>query len=61
MPLLWDDQLVGKLDATADREQGVLVVDAVHEDGDWTPRMRDDVDAEITALAAWLGLEEVRA
>ena len=61
MPLLWGDRLVGKLDATADREQGVLVVDAVHEDGDWTARMRDDVDAEIAALADWLGLEEVRA
>jgi uncharacterized protein YcaQ len=61
MPLLWGDRLVGKLDATADREEGVLVVDAVHEDGEWTARMRDDVDAEVAALARWLGLEEVRA
>ena len=59
--MLWAARLVGKHDATADREQGVLVVDAVHEDGDWTGRMRDDVDAEIAALADWLGLEEVRA
>jgi uncharacterized protein YcaQ len=61
MPLLWGDRLIGKLDATADREQGVLVVDAVHEDGEWTTRVRDDVDAEVAALARWLGLEEVRA
>ena len=36
MPVLDGDELVGKVDATADREGGVLVVDAVHEDGDWS-------------------------
>ena len=32
LPILYNDRLVGKLDATADRESGVLRVDAVHED-----------------------------
>ena len=32
LPILYGDRLVGKLDATADREAGVLRVDAVHED-----------------------------
>ena len=36
MPVLDADELVGKVDATADREAGVLIVDAVHEDGDWS-------------------------
>jgi uncharacterized protein YcaQ len=61
MPVLHGDRLVGKLDATADREAGVLHVDAVHEDGDWSRRRREDVDAEIAALAAWLGLAVARS
>ena len=59
MPVLWGDELVGKLDATADREAGVLVVDALHEDGEWTGEMRAAVAAEVAALAAWSGLEVV--
>jgi uncharacterized protein len=56
LPILHHDRLVGKLDATADRKAGVLRVDAIHEDVPFTPAIRDDVDAEIDALAAWLGL-----
>jgi hypothetical protein len=33
----------------------------VHEDGDWSGRMRAAVDGEIRALAAWLDLELVRS
>ncbi|NPD06198.1 winged helix-turn-helix domain-containing protein [Nocardioides sp. zg-1308] len=61
MPVLDGDELVGKVDATADRESGVLVVDAVHEDGDWSPDRRARVDAELDALAEWLGLGVERA
>lgn len=61
MPVLDGDELVGKVDATADREGGVLIVDAVHEDGDWTKARRARVDAEVDALATWLGLEPARA
>jgi uncharacterized protein YcaQ len=56
LPILHHDRLVGKLDATADRKAGVLRVHAVHEDVAFTRAIRDDVDAEIGALAAWLGL-----
>ncbi|KRF19982.1 hypothetical protein ASG90_19845 [Nocardioides sp. Soil797] len=56
MPILHGDRLVGKLDATTDREAGVLRVDAVHEDGAWTRAMRSAVDDEISALVTWLGL-----
>jgi uncharacterized protein YcaQ len=56
LPILHHDRLVGKLDATADRKAAVLRVHAVHEDVAFTRAMRDDVDAEIDALAAWLGL-----
>lgn len=61
MPILYGDRLVGKLDATADREAGMLRVDAVHEDGDWSRTMRAAVDKEIRDLARWLDLELVRS
>jgi len=56
LPVLHGDRLVGKLDATADRKAGRFFVDAVHEDVPFTRQMTAAVDAEITALAAWLGL-----
>ena len=60
LPVLHGDRLVGKLDATADRAEGALVVRAVHEDEPLPPATADDVDAEIASLAAWLGLDVVR-
>ena len=56
LPILSGDRLVGKLDATADRKAGRLFVDAVHEDVPFTKAMTRAVDAEIAALADWLGL-----
>lgn len=56
LPVLHGDRLVGKLDATADRRGGRLVVHAVHEDGRWTSDVRDAVDAQIADLARWLDL-----
>lgn len=60
LPILHGDRLIGKLDATADRKAGVLRVAAVHEDEPFTPAAREDVDAEIAALASWLGLSVER-
>jgi uncharacterized protein YcaQ len=57
LPILHGDRLVGKLDATAERDEGVLRVDAVHEDEPFSPAVRADVDAEIADLAGWLGLD----
>jgi len=56
LPVLRGDTLIGKLDARAERDAGVLRVHAVHEDGDWSAAARREVWAEIDALAAWLGL-----
>lgn len=56
LPVLYGDRLVGKVDATADRDAGILRVSAVHEDGRWTRAMRAAVDAEIDSLGAWLRL-----
>ena len=56
LPVLRGDALVGKVDATADYARGVLRVDAVHDDVGLSPAARAEVDAEIAALAEWLGL-----
>lgn len=56
MPILHGDELVGKLDATADRKQGVLRVNALHPDTELTPSMEAAIDAEIADLADWLDL-----
>lgn len=61
LPILHGDRLVGKLDAVADREEGALVVNAVHEDVPFTKAVARDVDREIASLAAWLDLDVERA
>jgi uncharacterized protein YcaQ len=60
LPILNGDRLVGKLDATAERKEGVLRVDAVHEDTPFSRTARAAVDREIDGLADWLGLEVMR-
>ena len=56
LPILHQDELVGKLDATADHKASVFRVHAVHEDVHFTRAVAKAVNAEIEALAAWLGL-----
>jgi uncharacterized protein len=57
LPVLHEDRLVGKVDATADRKRGVLGVHAIHEDVRFTRRVTKAVHAELEGLASWLGLE----
>jgi uncharacterized protein len=59
LPILYGDELVGKLDAAADRKAGVLTVNAVHEDVPFTAEMAEAIHAEIAGLAAWLNLDVV--
>jgi uncharacterized protein len=56
LPILHGDQLVGKLDAIADRKASVLRVNAIHEDLKFTRPMRTAVMVEVAGLASWLGL-----
>ncbi|MDP9250159.1 MAG: winged helix DNA-binding domain-containing protein [Chloroflexota bacterium] len=56
LPILHEDRLVGKVDATADRKASVLQVSAIHEDVPFTRAMTTAVHAELDELAAWLGL-----
>jgi uncharacterized protein YcaQ len=57
LPILHGDRLVGKLDATADRKAGVLLVHAIHRDVPFTKAMTAEVRREVTELATWLRLD----
>jgi uncharacterized protein YcaQ len=59
LPILHEDRLVGKVDATADRKRSVLEVHAVHEDVRFTRAITAAVRGELESLASWLELEEV--
>jgi uncharacterized protein len=60
LPILYGDRLVGKLDATADRETGVLRVHAIHQDDPFTKTMTAAIGREIKDLAHWLELDLMR-
>ena len=59
LPVLHDDRLVGKVDATADRKASALRVHAIHEDVRFTRTMAKAVQTELESLASWLGLDAV--
>jgi uncharacterized protein YcaQ len=59
LPVLHEDRLIGKVDATADRKRSVLEVHAIHEDVRFTRTIAAAVHAELEALASWLGLSAV--
>ena len=60
LPVLHNDQLVGKVDAIADRKASRLDVNAIHQDVRFTRAMTAAVKAELAALGNWLGVDEVR-
>jgi hypothetical protein len=57
LPILYGDRLVGKVDATADHDDGVLRVDVIHEDAPFTKTMTAGVNRELRNLARWLQLD----
>ena len=59
LPVLHDDRLVGKVDATADHKASVLRVHAIHEDVKFSRTIAKAVQAELDDLASWLGLAAV--
>jgi uncharacterized protein len=60
LPILYRDRLVGKLDASADRAAGVLLVNAVHQDVPFSTAITAAFDREVDDLARWLDLEPLR-
>ena len=59
LPILHDDRLVGKVDATAERKASVLRVDAMYEDVRFPRTVTRAVQDELEDLASWLGLSAV--
>ena len=59
LPVLHRDRLMGKVDATADREAGVLRVNAIHEDELFTKTVAAAVRRELKDLARWQELDLV--
>jgi hypothetical protein len=59
LPVLHGDRLVGKVDTTAERETGLLRVNAIHEDQSFTKAMTAAVRRELKDLARWLELDLV--
>ncbi|MGZ0153091.1 DNA glycosylase AlkZ-like family protein [Kribbella sp. WER1] len=59
LPILHNDRLVGKLDATSDRKSGIFRVDAIHEDAPFSKTLTASVHRELRDLATWLRLELV--
>ncbi len=57
LPILYLDRLVGKLDATADRKAGVLIVRQIHQDVAFSKTMDTAINREIANLARWLDLD----
>jgi uncharacterized protein len=57
LPVLHRDRLIGKVDATAEREAGVLRVDAIHEDEPFSKWAVAGVRRELKDLARWLELD----
>ena len=62
MPFMLDGELVARVDLKADRQASVLRAQAAHlEAGAHAPRAASELAAELRTMAAWLGLEAVRA
>jgi len=57
LPVLHRDRLIGKVDATANRKDGVLRVDAIHEDEPFNKSTTAAVGRELKDLARWLQLD----
>ncbi len=61
LPYLLDERLVARIDAKADRSNGILRVHAVHyEAGVDRCAVFERLRSDVTRLAAWLGLESTR-
>lgn len=62
LPVVFDNQLVGRLDAAVDRKANVLVVNKLHwESTGPGARARKSVDEALAGLAQFVGAGEVRA
>jgi len=61
LPFMMNGEMVGRVDLKADRANGVLQAHSVHaEKGVKRSSINEALNAELDAMATWLGLEQVQ-
>jgi uncharacterized protein YcaQ len=60
LPLLLNDEIVGRVDLKSDREGSTLLVQAAWVEPYAPPDTADELAAELRMTAEWLGLDEVK-
>ena len=61
LPFMMDGQMVGRVDLKADRASSKLLAHSVHtEKGVKRSSINEALNAELAAMATWLGLEQVQ-
>ncbi|MDP3173813.1 MAG: winged helix-turn-helix domain-containing protein [Phenylobacterium sp.] len=61
LPFLQGEAITARVDLKADRQAGVLLVQAAHAEPDATTATPELLAAELRLMAEWLGLADVRA
>ena len=61
LPFLLGERIAARVDLKADRQAGVLRVQAAHAEPDAPDETAERLAAELRLMAKWLGLESVSA